>query len=407
MELAVDFALYGAEHIAFGYDHLLFLAGITLLSARVRDIAWVVLLFAVAYSSTLVGGALLGIAAPAAVIDTIIGISVGYVGAQLAFGGRVPGLNRDPRGPALVFGLAHGLGLSSLLQDLQLPGDTLLPSALGFNVGVELGQLTVIGILLGGLALFGALPIPARQRIPAGCALISASAVLVVLVHWQPTPAFGHGARPPAPPTAPPADVRPIPAEDEARYRSDVTRIAPPVADLEARIVGGDEKLELRWTESEPLVVIGTQGEPMLRLSDAGIEINERSPSAYLSADRYAEVALPGDVDADARPQWRLIDSPGPISWYEHRAHWMEAERPAIVGDGGGPATIFHWTVPVEIAGRRHVIRGALEWIPDPEAVRERVDVSDGALASGLILLAALAAGWFAGVRVRDRVMPA
>ncbi|MGI8460862.1 MAG: HupE/UreJ family protein, partial [Solirubrobacterales bacterium] len=287
---------------------MLFLASLTLLSARPRDIVAVIAIFAVSYSSTLIGGAVLGIAVPGSVIDTIIAISVGYVGAQIAFGGDSPWLTRNPRAPALVFGLAHGLGLSTLVQELRLPGDAVLPSAIGFNVGVEAGQVAVIGLLLGALALAGAVPFPARQRIPAGCALISASIALTALVFWSPPAALAHTAQGPPPPTGPPPVVSEVPEPDQDRYRSRVSGIVPPVPGLEARILGNQEKLEVTWTGRRPLVVIGTQGEPMLRFSDAGVEINEVSPSAYLSADRYAEVALPGDVNPQAPPRWKLID---------------------------------------------------------------------------------------------------
>ncbi|MGI8461517.1 MAG: hypothetical protein ACR2OC_07770, partial [Solirubrobacterales bacterium] len=126
--------------------------------------------------------------------------------------------------------------------------------------------------------------------------------------------------------------------------------------------------------------------------------------SAYLSADRYAEVALPGDVDPQAPPRWKLIDSPGPISWFEHRAQWMQAERPEIVGDGAEGVTIFHWRVPARLGGKRIAIGGALDWIPDPEAVREQVEVADGALFSGIVVLIALGAGGLAGRRLRNRL---
>jgi hydrogenase/urease accessory protein HupE len=181
-EAAVEFSKYGAKHILLGYDHLLFLCGLALLTTGVRDVAAIAGLFALSYSTTLIGGTLLGIEIPGDLIDAIIAVSVGYVGVQIAFGraGRWPG--RNPRGPALAFGLAHGLGLSSLLQELRLPGDDLLPSVIGFNIGVELGQIGVIVAFLGILAVARAFPFPVREWIPAGCALISAATMLLSFV---------------------------------------------------------------------------------------------------------------------------------------------------------------------------------------------------------------------------------
>lgn len=177
-----EFARYGAKHILLGYDHLLFLFGLALLSRGARDVVAIAAVFAVSYSSTLVGGTLLGISAPGDLIDAVIALSVGYVGMQVAFG-RVGGrLSRDPRGPALVFGLAHGLGLSSLLQELRLPGDDLLPSVIGFNLGVEAGQIAALVGFIALLAAVRVFPLPPRERIPAGFALGSAAAVLLGFV---------------------------------------------------------------------------------------------------------------------------------------------------------------------------------------------------------------------------------
>lgn len=180
--LALDFSLYGAKHILLGYDHLLFLAGLALLTTRRRDVLAIAGLFALAYSSTLIGGTLMEVRVPGDIVDAVIALSVGFVGCQIAFGGAVRWLTRDPRGPAFVFGLAHGLGLSSLLQDLRLPGDDLLPSVLGFNLGVELGQLAALAVFIGALAALRAFPFPARERIPAGFALMSASLALCVFL---------------------------------------------------------------------------------------------------------------------------------------------------------------------------------------------------------------------------------
>jgi hypothetical protein len=178
----VEFSKYGFKHILLGYDHLLFLAGLALLSTGARDVAAIVGIFALSYSATLVGGTLLEIAVPGDLIDAVIAVSVGYVGAQIAFGTSGGWLSRNPRGPALAFGLAHGLGLSSLLQELRLPGDDLLPSVLGFNLGVELGQIVAIAVFIAALLALHAFPFPARERIPAGSGFISVASALLAFV---------------------------------------------------------------------------------------------------------------------------------------------------------------------------------------------------------------------------------
>ena len=180
--LALSFSGYGAKHILLGYDHLLFLAGLALLTTRLSQLVGVAGLFALSYSGTLVGGTLVGLTLPGELIDAVIAGSVGFVGAQVAFAGEKKWLPPDPRPAALGFGLAHGLGLSTLLQELRLEGDDLLPSVLGFNVGVELGQLGALALFMGVLFAARAFPFPEQQRIPAGFALVGASVMLLVLL---------------------------------------------------------------------------------------------------------------------------------------------------------------------------------------------------------------------------------
>jgi len=234
---------------------------------------------------------------------------------------------------------------------------------------------------------------------------VAAAAACSALAAAAP-PAPGHPATPPAPPESPPRVVEEIPADDVDRYRSHVTSIEPPLEGLEARILGGQEKFEISWTKPRPLVVEGYRGEPMIRLSAAGIEFNRRSPSAYLSGDRYAAITVPPQADASAPPSWRPLESPGSISWYDHRTQWMRAERPAIVGDGTRGVTIFHWRVPARLGDRRISIRGGLDWLPDPAAVRAARSGTSSPLLAIALLGGAGGLGALVGLALRRRLEP-
>lgn len=227
---------------------------------------------------------------------------------------------------------------------------------------------------------------------------------LAVMLCAFPGSASAHPAGPPRPPVAPPQVVEEIPPEDVERYRSLVTRVAPSVPGLDARVVGAQEKLEVTWTGRAPLIVEGYRGEPMLRLSSSGVEVNSVSPSAYLSGDRYAAISVPPQADPAAAPRWRPLESAGPISWYDHRIHWMRAARPEIVGEGEEGATIFHWRVPMTLAGRPVSIRGGLDWVPDPAAIRAERSDADSPLLVAALLACFAAAGAGVGVVIRGRL---
>jgi len=148
------FGLYlwlGAKHMVTGYDHLLFLIGVVFYLKSFRSIVLFVSLFSLGHSLTLIFGVLAELNVSPYIVDAIIGFSVIYKGFdnlqgfQTAFGVEPP----DERVAIVIFGLFHGLGLATKLQDLGLPSDGLLANLLSFNLGVEIGQiLALIAILL-------------------------------------------------------------------------------------------------------------------------------------------------------------------------------------------------------------------------------------------------------------------
>ena len=144
----IPFTYLGAKHMVTGYDHLLFLAGVIFFLYRIKDVALYVTLFAIGHSTTLLFGVLAGIHADAYIVDAIIGLSVVYKAFENICGFRRLGVEIDTRASVLLFGLAHGFGLSTKLQDLSLSPDGLIPNMLSFNAGVELGQFAALALIL-------------------------------------------------------------------------------------------------------------------------------------------------------------------------------------------------------------------------------------------------------------------
>ena len=140
----------GAKHMVTGYDHLLFLVGVIFFLYRLKDIVLYVSLFTVGHSLTLLGGALGGIRVDPYLIDAIIGLSIVYKGFE-NIGGftRLLGFQPDTRFAVLIFGLFHGFGLATKLQQFQLSPNGLVENIVSFNVGVEIGQLLALtGVLI-------------------------------------------------------------------------------------------------------------------------------------------------------------------------------------------------------------------------------------------------------------------
>lgn len=138
----------GAKHMVTGYDHLLFLAGVIFFLDRLKDVALYATLFAVGHSCTLLIGVLAGVHADVFIVDAIIGLSVVYKGLENIGAFRRMGIAIDSRLAVVLFGLAHGFGLSTKLQDLSLSKDGLVGNIVAFNIGVELGQLLALSYIL-------------------------------------------------------------------------------------------------------------------------------------------------------------------------------------------------------------------------------------------------------------------
>jgi len=141
----------GAKHMVTGYDHLLFLTGVIFFLYRLEDVLVYVSLFAIGHSVTLLAGVLGGIRANPYLIDAIIGFSVVYKAFENMDGfRRFLGFQPDTKIAVLVFGLFHGLGLATKLQDFSLAREGLVANIVSFNVGVEIGQvLALTAILIG------------------------------------------------------------------------------------------------------------------------------------------------------------------------------------------------------------------------------------------------------------------
>lgn len=162
------FGYLGAKHMFTGADHVLYLVGVVFYLHRVRDVLAYVTLFTLGHSITLMAGVLVAWRMDAHLVDAVIGLSVVYkafeniggfernAAPMLAGGVAAAGVGRsfapDPRLAVFAFGLCHGMGLATRVQELQLSPEGLLVNLVSFNVGVEVGQLLALGVVLGALA---------------------------------------------------------------------------------------------------------------------------------------------------------------------------------------------------------------------------------------------------------------
>lgn len=172
------FAYLGAKHMVTGYDHLAFLAGVIFLLHRLRDVALYASLFALGHSLTLLVAVLAGWQANAHLVDAVIGLSVVYKGFENIGGLAALKIRLDARAAVFGFGLVHGLGLATKLQELDMARDGLAANLVAFNVGVELGQLAALSVMVLLFMLWRSTRGFARAVLPANTALITVGLLL-------------------------------------------------------------------------------------------------------------------------------------------------------------------------------------------------------------------------------------
>jgi hypothetical protein len=170
----------GAKHMVTGYDHLAFLVGVVFFLYRMKDVVQYVSLFTIGHSVTLLVGVLGGVRANPYLIDAVIGLSVVYKafdnidGFQHFFG-----FQPNTRAAVLLFGLFHGFGLATKLQDFALSPNGLVTNIVSFNVGVEIGQVIALTFVLAALTYWRTRPGFLRDAVATNGVLMACGFLLI------------------------------------------------------------------------------------------------------------------------------------------------------------------------------------------------------------------------------------
>ena len=167
-----DFLLMGVKHIWTGYDHLLFLFGLLLVTRNFSSSVKIITCFTIAHSITLAVATLSLVQIPSRIVEPLIAASIVYVGLENLLRGD------DPKGRwllTLAFGLIHGFGFASVLRELGVgsTGASIAIPLVSFNLGVEIGQIVVAGLVLPVIWKLRTRPVFLRLWVPAGSVLIA------------------------------------------------------------------------------------------------------------------------------------------------------------------------------------------------------------------------------------------
>lgn len=174
-EIARAYAVLGIEHILTGVDHLLFVIALLFLVGFNRRLLWTITAFTAAHSLTLALSALGWLTLRQPPVEATIALSIVLVAGE-ALHGESTLSRRWPAVVAFLFGLVHGLGFAGALKEIGLPQQHLAVALVTFNVGVEIGQLMVVGAAYGIWRLVAGQPRLVLARVPALYAIGSIAA---------------------------------------------------------------------------------------------------------------------------------------------------------------------------------------------------------------------------------------
>ena len=159
LQVIERYTMAGIEHIFLGYDHIAFLAAVVLWARRLWPVVKVVTAFTVAHSITLSLAAIDIVRIPSSIIEPAIAASIVYVAAENFLSRDIERRWRD----TFSFGLIHGFGFASALQEFGLPRSALVPALASFNIGVEIGQIAIVSLVVPVLLGMDRLLSPSRR----------------------------------------------------------------------------------------------------------------------------------------------------------------------------------------------------------------------------------------------------
>jgi hypothetical protein len=182
--------------------------------------------------------------------------------------------------------------------------------------------------------------------------MIVGMAAVLLLVLAPPASAHGTGGSVDAP---------------ASNYRSRITSVVPEIPGITWSVIDAGTRLEVVNRTKTALVVMGDGGEPFLRIGPAGVEENTRSITAFRLANPNPSTPIPQEVLEGGTPRWRDVSSSPSYAWHDDRAHWTDADPPAVRADPSATTVVVpEWTVEAQWDGAPLTVKGDVTWVPGP-----------------------------------------
>jgi hypothetical protein len=168
---------------------------------------------------------------------------------------------------------------------------------------------------------------------------------------------------------ATPASAHSVAGTGATNYKTTLTRVAPTLPGLHVKVIEAGSRVELSYTGTKTIYVLGYVDEQYLRIDKRGVFENLNSPATYINKTRNG-TNPPGDVDPRKPPHWQKVSSGRLARWHDHRVHHMGDKDPPQVRNEPGARHVIvdDWQVKVTDGSTTAIAHGSLVWVPGPSA---------------------------------------
>ena len=167
-----------------------------------------------------------------------------------------------------------------------------------------------------------------------------------------------------------PASAHSVAGTGATNFKTTLIRVSPTLPGLHLKVIEAGSRIELRYTGTKTIFVLGYVDEQYLRIDKRGVFENLNSPATYINKTRKGTTNPPGDVDPRKTPSWHKVASGQVARWHDHRIHFMGNINPPPVRAEPGKRHVVadDWQVKVTDGTTTAVAHGTLVWVPGPSA---------------------------------------
>ncbi|HVV35826.1 MAG TPA: hypothetical protein VHC63_04425 [Acidimicrobiales bacterium] len=167
---------------------------------------------------------------------------------------------------------------------------------------------------------------------------------------------------------ASPAFAHTVAGTGATNYKTTLTRVSPTLPGLHIKVIEAGSRVEVRYTGTKTIYVLGYVDEQYLRIDKRGVFQNLNSPATYINKTRQGTTNPPADVDPRKQPVWHKVASGQVARWHDHRIHFMGGINPLPIRQHPGERHVVQddWQIKVTDLTTTAIAHGSLVWVPGP-----------------------------------------